>query len=145
MGGPERMGLPANQFAGHSFWIGEATAAAQAGLEDCISGSGPLVQCRIYSVYPYAKGAARSIVSTHNFCLFIIVFFVFFMTHVWTDDVNPFLLIPLVLPILYYTSTLQLWVDWGSNMYVAPTFGPGLSPHLYVGSLPVILPKLKGL
>ena len=70
-----------------------------------------------------------------------------FVPHVWPDDVTPFLLIPLVLPILYYicTSTLQLWVDWGSNMYVAPTIGPGLSPHLYVGSLPVILPNLKGL
>ena len=41
--------------------------------------------------------------------------------------------------------TLQLWVDWDSNMYVAPIIWPGLSPHLYVGSLPVILPKLKGL
>ena len=36
MGGLERMGLPANQFAGHSFRIGEATAAAQAGLEDSV-------------------------------------------------------------------------------------------------------------
>ena len=43
-------------------------------------------------------------------------------------------------------STLQVWVDKGSNIHVcSPFLGPGLSPHLYVGSVPVILPKLKGL
>ena len=32
----QAMGLPHNQFAGHSFRIGAATAAAQAGVEDSV-------------------------------------------------------------------------------------------------------------
>ena len=33
----------------------------------------------------------------------------------------------------------------GKTGVCSPFLGPGLSPHLYMGSLPVILPKLKGL
>ena len=32
----QALGLPHNEFAGHSFWIGAATAAAQAGIEDSV-------------------------------------------------------------------------------------------------------------
>ena len=47
-------------------------------------------------------------------------------------------------PILYCYSILWL-AKWPAHPEGANSCGPGLRPHLYVGSLPVILPKLKGL
>ena len=71
----------------------------------CNSSSGLLVQCCIFAVYPYAMGAARSIASTHSFCLFITILLVFFYAKCVDRQSNPIPTYSTSITILYINFT----------------------------------------